>query len=84
MTARSIPDGTPATADRSAVAPASTWPAVSVIIPTHNRHELMAAAVRSVLAQDYAGPIECIVVFDREEPFQPPVVVPDRRSIRVR
>ena len=83
MTARRIPDKAPATVDRSAVAPVSPWPALSVVIPTHNRHELMAAAVRSVLAQDYPGPIECIVVFDREEPFQPPVVVPEGRTVRI-
>jgi glycosyltransferase involved in cell wall biosynthesis len=59
------------------------WPAVTVVIPTHNRHELMAAAVRSVLAQDYPGPVECIVVFDGEEPFQPPVVIPKDRELRV-
>ncbi len=83
MTARSIPDESPATADRTSAGPATTWPEVSVVIPTHNRHELMAAAVRSVLAQDYPGPIECIVVFDREEAFQPPVVVPERRTLRI-
>src|SRR5690242_16188801 len=41
---------------------------VTVVIPTHNRPALMRRALSSVLAQDYAGGIEVIVVFDRSEP----------------
>lgn len=39
-------------------------PAVTVVIPTHNRPELMRRAVQSVLEQEYSGEIEIIVVFD--------------------
>ena len=37
---------------------------VSVVIPTRDRPELLRRAVRSVLAQQYPGPIECLVVVD--------------------
>lgn len=45
-------------------------PRVSVVIPTHNRPELVRRAVQSVLDQDYAGDIEVVVVHDRE-PIDP-------------
>lgn len=41
---------------------------VSVVVATHRRPELLRAAVRSILAQDYCGEVECVVVFDRCEP----------------
>ncbi len=43
-------------------------PAVSVVIPTHNRGDYLVRAVRSVLTQEYEGDIEALVVFDRSEP----------------
>jgi glycosyltransferase involved in cell wall biosynthesis len=43
-----------------------TLPLVSVVIPTHNRPELVRRALASVTEQAYAGPIECIVVHDKE------------------
>jgi len=43
-------------------------PAVTVIIPTRGRPELVRAAVQSVVDQDYAGDLHCIVVHDQEEP----------------
>jgi glycosyltransferase involved in cell wall biosynthesis len=46
----------------------SAPPPVSVVIATHDRPRLLARAVDAVLAQDYAGPIECVVVFDQAEP----------------
>ncbi len=49
-------------------AAALDWPAVSVVIPTRGRPELLQAAVDSVLGQDYPGPVECVVVFDRTDP----------------
>jgi GT2 family glycosyltransferase len=45
------------------------WPAVSVVLPTRNRPELLREAVVSVVEQDYAGHIELIVVHDQEEPL---------------
>ena len=45
---------------------AETLPLVSVVIPTHNRPELVRRALASVTEQSYAGPIECIIVHDKE------------------
>jgi glycosyltransferase involved in cell wall biosynthesis len=44
------------------------WPSVGVIIPTRNRRELLARAVEGVVAQDYAGPVRIIVVYDQNSP----------------
>jgi glycosyltransferase involved in cell wall biosynthesis len=42
----------------------------------------MRAAVASIVEQDYAGPIEIIVVFDATEPVLPDLVLPGNRSLR--
>jgi glycosyltransferase involved in cell wall biosynthesis len=42
-------------------------PLVSVVIPTHGRPDLLQETVATVVAQDYAGPMEILVVHDREE-----------------
>jgi glycosyltransferase involved in cell wall biosynthesis len=44
------------------------WPSVGVVLPTHDRPELLRLALRSVLAQDYPGALEVVVVYDRAEP----------------
>ncbi|GAB2865362.1 glycosyltransferase [Actinoallomurus bryophytorum] len=44
------------------------FPSVSVIIATHDRPQLLAKAIEAVRAQDYAGQVQCVVVFDRNEP----------------
>lgn len=41
-------------------------PSVSVVIPTRGRPDLVRAAVRAALAQEYEGHIEVIVVFDQQ------------------
>jgi len=48
-------------ADKSA----PLWPAVSAIIATRDRPELLAKAVAAALGQDYPGIVEVIVVFDQ-------------------
>jgi glycosyltransferase involved in cell wall biosynthesis len=42
--------------------------AVSVVLPTHNRPQLVRRAIASIIEQDYIGDVECIVVFDQSEP----------------
>ena len=51
-----------------AVATPQSFPEVDVVIATRNRPELLRQAVGAVLAQDYPGPIHCLVVFDQSEP----------------
>jgi glycosyltransferase involved in cell wall biosynthesis len=46
------------------------WPLVTVVIPTRGRSALLAETLASVTGQDYPGPMEIIVVHDREEPDQ--------------
>jgi glycosyltransferase involved in cell wall biosynthesis len=57
-------------------------PTVSVVIPTHNRPQLLIRAVRSVVEQDYPGEIECVVVFDKAPPRPLPLETGPGRSIR--
>jgi glycosyltransferase involved in cell wall biosynthesis len=46
----------------------AAWPAVGVVIPTHNRPDQLRAALAAVLGQDYPGEVRAVVVFDRSEP----------------
>ena len=62
--------------------PAPRWPSVSVVIPTRDRPELLARAVRQVLEQGYPGEIECVVVFDQSEPAPVAFEPPERRRLR--
>jgi glycosyltransferase involved in cell wall biosynthesis len=55
---------------------------VSVVVPTVDRPRLLERAVRSIVQQDYAGPIECLVVFDGTEPRAPRVELPPNRTVR--
>jgi glycosyltransferase involved in cell wall biosynthesis len=43
-------------------------PPVSVVIATRDRPGLLERAVAHVLGQDYAGDLECVVVYDQCEP----------------
>jgi glycosyltransferase involved in cell wall biosynthesis len=55
-------------------------PSVSVVVPTHDRPELLARTLAAVAAQDYAGDVECIVVHDGE----PAALLPQAGNGRVR
>lgn len=57
-------------------------PAISVLVPTHDRPLEVTRAVQSALDQDYLGEIEVVVVFDGAEPFEPAVDLPPNRSLR--
>ncbi len=68
--------------DDQVAPPASgLFPSVSVVIPTRDRPDLLRRAVTAVLAQDYGGTIECLVVFDQSEPTLPEVPVPQGRRL---
>ncbi len=57
-------------------------PSVEVVIPTHNRPELVRRAIESVRAQRYEGPLSVAVVFDRS-PEDPTLVVDGPVAVRV-
>ena len=42
----------------------TSWPSVGVVIPTRNRPKQLREAIASVLAQDYPGNVQVVVVFD--------------------
>jgi glycosyltransferase involved in cell wall biosynthesis len=43
-------------------------PSVGVVLPTRNRPELLRRALDAVLAQEYAGELRAVVVYDQAEP----------------
>lgn len=43
-------------------------PTVSAVVPTRDRPELLRAALDAILAQDYPGDIEVLVVYDQSTP----------------
>ncbi|MGH3097555.1 MAG: glycosyltransferase [Streptosporangiales bacterium] len=43
-------------------------PAVTVVVPTKDRPELLRRAVEAVLAQDYGADVHCLVVYDGATP----------------
>lgn len=53
----------PATA---AAAHTSAWPTVTAVVPSHGRPQLLRAAITSILAQQYPGRLDVIVVHDGE------------------
>lgn len=57
------------------------WPKVSVVVPTHQREELLRRALRTIVEQRYEGEVEAVVVFDRQEPVDPGVETGRDRSI---
>lgn len=69
--------------DPAPLAEPAEWPDVTTVVPTHDRPEMMRRAVASVVAQDYPGRIETIVVFDKADP-DPTLVSDDpRRPVSV-
>ena len=43
---------------------AGSYPSVTVVVATRDRPGLLERAVASILAQDYPGVVECVVVYD--------------------
>lgn len=64
--------------------PSTDSPLVTVVFATRGRPELVRASIASVVEQDYAGPLQLIVVHDQEAP-DPRLVdlQADRREIAV-
>jgi glycosyltransferase involved in cell wall biosynthesis len=57
-------------------------PAVSVVVPTRDRPQLLRRAVAAILGQTYQGPVEVVVVFDQSDPQLPwPDLPPGRRLV---
>lgn len=57
-------------------------PPVEVLIPTHNRPDLLRSAVDSVRTQNYDGPLSVAVIFDRQ-PADPTLVSDGPVPVRV-
>jgi glycosyl transferase family 2 len=71
-------------AGQEVIAGSRTWPPVTVIVPTRNRPELVRESIASIVAQDYQGDIECIIVHDRELSDESLAELGNpRRSVRV-
>lgn len=72
--------------EENAIAPPrrnAPWPSVTVIVPTRDRPEMLARAVRSIIGQTYPGDIECVIVFDQSEPAEVSVELPPGRRVRL-
>lgn len=54
------------TSETTTSAPATAWPTVSVVVPTRGRPELVRDTLRGVVAQDYPGDLDVVVVHDQE------------------
>lgn len=62
----------------------SSSPRIEVLVCTHQRPDLLARALRSVWAQDYAGDIDVLVVVDGPEELPTALPKPTaKRSLRV-
>ncbi len=58
-------------------------PAVSVVVPTRNRPELLRTTLQAIRDQDYPGAVEVLVVFDQSEPDETLAQAGANRSVRV-
>lgn len=63
--------------------PTKANPAVTVIVATRDRPDLLRQALDSILAQRYAGDIDVLVVFDQCEPDHDLIVHDDHRTVHV-
>ncbi|HYN95970.1 MAG TPA: glycosyltransferase family A protein [Pilimelia sp.] len=46
----------------------TTYPGVTVVVPTRDRPALLRAALDAILGQEYPGAVEVVVVFDQSTP----------------
>ncbi len=61
----------------------TAWPDVTAIVCTHNRPQMMRRAVDAIVAQEYQGRIDVLVVFDKTEPDTSIELTSPNRSVRV-
>ena len=59
----------------------SKLPSVTVVIPTRDRPLLLARAIESIVAQDYEGRVECLIVADRSEAALPDLRLAANRAV---
>lgn len=80
MTVSTSTDARPARAPATAI---GTFPVVTTVVATRGRPDMLRAALRSILTQDYEGELEVLVVFDQVEidPLDD-VSVPENRRLR--
>lgn len=45
-----------------------SFPSVGVVVPAHDRRELLLKTLRAIKAQDYQGPLEILIVYDKKTP----------------
>lgn len=70
--------------DKPAGPPAAAeFPGVSVIIPARNAEADIAAALDSILAQDYPGPVEIIVADGSDTPATADLIRRDYPAVRI-
>ena len=62
---------------------ATNTPSVTVVIATKNRPELLRRAIAAIVAQQYDGVIDIVVVFDQSEPDTSLIDVTDTRHVSV-
>jgi len=51
-----------------AAAPEDALPAITVVVPTRDRPDMLRATLAAIEAQDYPGRVDTIVVFDQSDP----------------
>jgi glycosyltransferase involved in cell wall biosynthesis len=73
---------------RARSTPSSDWPAVSTVLTVLNEEHHLRSAVRSVLAQDYPGPMELVLALgpssDRTDEVAAALAVEDPRVLCVK
>src|SRR4051794_16504523 len=75
-------DDRPATVGRRAAEPATGFD-LSVVISTHSRPQQVREAIAAARAQAHPGPIEIIVVWDKNEPEWELAVDDEQRPVRI-
>jgi hopene-associated glycosyltransferase HpnB len=57
----------PTAEDQQPAPPPAAWPTVCIIVPAHNEHAYLPRTLPPLLAQDYPGPWQVVLVDDRSD-----------------